>query len=119
MEHGMSFNGFAARPSYSTPADDWQLLAGHCPEQFLPLGGSPEMQRRLARWEAEQIACFTNPRHLVCVRARALRYVAELRGCSIRQIVQFFDVPLEVVVAALSLLAIPAAAERPALIQAA
>ncbi|REK10536.1 MAG: hypothetical protein DWQ37_16210 [Planctomycetota bacterium] len=104
----MSRSLSTTQPAGSTLIEDWQLLAGHCSEQFVPITGTPDVRRRIAQWEAEQIACFTNPRYLTCVRARALRYVAEMRGCSIRQISQFFDISAEVVVASLSLLAEPA-----------
>lgn len=90
----------------------------------MPVG--PAFHHRAERAEERWIAQLTCEFERVEVRAAALRYVAELRGLSVRVVATFFAVEPQIVIHALSLLPMEKAATvpverttRPALVRAA
>lgn len=88
----------------TTPVTPWRTHCERAPHLFAPLTGSHVQTRRAERWEADAIARLTCDFELTDVRAVALRSIAELRECTVRQVAMFFDIEGEIVVAAISLL---------------
>lgn len=99
-----------------TPVTPWRTHCERAPRLFASLTGTQAQQRRAERWEAEAIARLTCDFESTDVRAVALRSIAELRECTVRQVAMFFDVEGVIVVAAISLLPEPAPISVPALV---
>jgi len=93
-------------------AHNWRIRCLRSPELFASLGGSPAARHLAEKSEDHLIGRIVSDAD-IATRAAAIRGLAELRKCSVRQVTVFFDVECEVVVAALSLLevTIPAAGQ--------
>jgi len=89
-------------PAGPSPAHQWQVHCRQIPSQdeTLSYAAMRRAQRVEERWIEELICQFDS----IDVRAAALRSIAELRETSIRVVATFFEVEMEVVVRALSLL---------------
>lgn len=91
-------------PAGHSPVKRWRAHCLRQPQLFASFVGTPSEQQRATRFESHAIS------RLICefeapeVRAIALRSIAELRECTVRQVAQFFAVEDAITVAALSLL---------------
>lgn len=89
--------------SKGTPASRWRSHCQKVAGGIAPLEGSAAQVRRAERFESQAISQVLCDFETIEVRASALRLLASLRDCSIRQVATFFEVETEVVVTALML----------------
>ncbi len=82
----------------------WRKHCAQSPQQFARLIGHQQQQRHAERWEADAIGRLICEFENLETRAVALRHIAELRDCGVRQVAVFFDIDSEIVVTAISLL---------------
>ncbi len=95
-----------------SPAQRWRTHCEQHGDRFLPLRGTSARCKRIEECEAEWIDQFGRPEVALTARAVAFRSIIELRGCSARDVGTFFNVDVQVIVAALSLLMVPAGRTR-------
>lgn len=86
------------------PVSQWRKRCQRSPHLFAPLSGSTADMRHAERSEAEAIAVLVCDFQPLTARAEALRWIVELRECTVRQVAMFFEVDSDVIVAALSLI---------------
>jgi hypothetical protein len=91
-------------PAGNSPVKRWRAHCLRQPQTFAAFVGSPTQQQRAARFESHAISRLLCDFETLEVRAVALRSIAELRECSIRQVADFFAIEDAVTIAALSLL---------------
>ena len=86
-----------------SPAGSWRTHCQKSAGEFTRLEGPAAQVRRAERFEAQAISQLLCDFETTEVRASALRLIAALRDCGLRQVAMFFDVETDVVVAALML----------------
>jgi hypothetical protein len=89
--------------SIASPASSWRRHCQKTDGEFALFDGPAAQVRRAERFEAQAISQLLCDFEVTEVRASALRLIASLRDCSLRQVAMFFDVETEIVVTALML----------------
>ena len=89
--------------SVDSPASSWRTHCQKSAGEFVRLEGPAAQVRRAERFEAQAISQLLCDFETTEARASALRLIAELRDCGLRQVAMFFEVEVEVVVTALML----------------